>query len=80
MYKKKLLVFIGPDGCGKTTVINNLNEQIKSSNNVLIKHTTFGYIKRFDHLLVKFRNSFFSIKKMKNNSKENYYYSLISSY
>ena len=51
MFKKtKLLVFIGPDGSGKTTVIENLRLKLSPKYHVEINHIRFNIIPRLGHL------------------------------
>ena len=62
IYKNKLLVFIGPDGSGKTTVIDSVIELMNAKYSAKRYYTRFNNIPRLDKVvnLLKLRGSFHS--------------------
>jgi thymidylate kinase len=50
IYKNKLLVFVGPDGSGKTTAINKIRASLSSTNQVQVNHIRFNHIPRAGQL------------------------------
>ena len=70
--KSTLLVFVGPDGSGKTTIIENLRLKLSPKYEVKINHIRFNIIPRAGHLkafllgLLRFK---FSSFKMNSASK-----------
>lgn len=62
MFNKYLdfIVIIGPDGCGKTTIANNLGEKLP--NQVLHRAANFECIPTLSEMIVKFK-SFFAERK-----------------
>ena len=60
--KNKMIVFIGCDGAGKTTLIRKLAEEIDDFVDVKYFHIKFNLIPRLG-VIVKFLKGFLSVKK-----------------
>lgn len=58
IYKAKLIVFVSPDGGGKTTTINKLKKLISDEYNINERHIRFNNIPRFGQLLYRLMHPF----------------------
>ena len=61
LHRHKLIVFVGPDGSGKTTIINKIKDSLSPNNQVQINHIRFNRIPRAGQLK-KFILSLFKLK------------------
>ena len=60
IYKAKLIVFVSPDGGGKTTTIYELKKLISDEYEINERHIRFNNIPRFGQLLFKLTHPFHS--------------------
>ena len=66
--KSKFMVFVGPDGSGKTTIIENLRSRLSSNYRVEVNHIRFNLIPRAGNLKA-FIKALFKLKISNVNRK-----------